>query len=77
MGYGTVREDDSESGDAWNYFYEYVHGDNGVGLGTSHQTEWTGMIARSMHLFATTTLQQVLELGKEAAVAEVASPRRA
>jgi hypothetical protein len=30
-----------------------------------------------MHLFATTTLRQVLKLGKEAAVAEVASPRRA
>ena len=34
-------------------FYEYFHGDNGAGLGASHQTGWTGLIARSMHLFAT------------------------
>ena len=35
-------------------FYEYFHGDNGAGLGASHQTGWTGVIARAMHLFATT-----------------------
>ena len=28
-------------------FYEYFHGDNGAGLGASHQTGWTGIIARS------------------------------
>ena len=28
-------------------FYEYFHGDNGAGLGASHQTGWTGTIARS------------------------------
>jgi hypothetical protein len=33
-------------------FYEYFHGDNGAGLGASHQTGWTGVVARSMHLFA-------------------------
>lgn len=33
-------------------FCEYFHGDNGAGLGASHQTGWTGMIARLMHLFA-------------------------
>ena len=26
-------------------FYEYFHGDNGAGLGASHQTGWTGIIA--------------------------------
>jgi hypothetical protein len=52
-------------------FYEYFHGDNGAGLGASHQTGWTGIIARAMHLFATTTAEQVLELGKRAAVVEV------
>ena len=36
-------------------FYEYFHGDNGAGLGASHQTGWTGVIARIMHLFATLT----------------------
>ena len=28
-------------------FYEYFHGDNGAGLGASHQTGWTGVIARA------------------------------
>jgi hypothetical protein len=52
-------------------FYEYFHGDNGAGLGASHQTGWTGIVARLMHLFATTTAEQVLELGKMAAVTDV------
>ena len=52
-------------------FYEYFHGDNGAGLGASHQTGWTGIIARAMHLFATTTPEEVLELGKMAAVTEL------
>jgi hypothetical protein len=51
-------------------FYEYFHGDNGAGLGASHQTGWTGIVARLLHLFATTTPQQTLELGKMAAVVE-------
>jgi hypothetical protein len=46
--------------------YEYFHGDNGAGLGASHQTGWTGIVARAMHLFATTTPEQMLELGKGA-----------
>jgi hypothetical protein len=33
-------------------FYEYFHGDNGAGLGASHQTGWTGLVARSLDLFA-------------------------
>jgi len=56
-------------------FYEYFHGDNGAGLGASHQTGWTGIVARLMHLFATTTAEQVLELGKMAAVVDVHKSR--
>jgi mannosylglycerate hydrolase MGH1-like protein len=52
-------------------FYEYFHGDNGAGLGASHQTGWTGVIARLMHLFATSTPEQFLELGKAAVLKEV------
>ncbi|CAN7775617.1 glucosidase [Cupriavidus necator] len=52
-------------------FYEYFHGDNGAGLGASHQTGWTGTIARLMHLFGTSTAEEVLELGKQAAAVEV------
>jgi len=32
-------------------FYEYFHGDNGSGLGASHQTGWTGLIAEMIHKF--------------------------
>jgi Glycosyl hydrolase family 63 C-terminal domain len=54
-------------------FYEYFHGDNGAGLGANHQTGWTGVVARLMHLFATTTPEQVLLLGKLAALVETES----
>jgi hypothetical protein len=54
-------------------FYEYFHGDNGAGLGASHQTGWTGIIARGMHLFATSTGAEFLELGKAAAILDVES----
>jgi hypothetical protein len=47
-------------------FYEYFHGDNGAGLGASHQTGWTGVIARIIHLFASLTPEDVLALGKTA-----------
>jgi hypothetical protein len=58
-------------------FYEYFHGDNGAGLGASHQTGWTGVIARGMHVFATSNAEQMLELGKAAAFTEleVEAPR--
>jgi len=57
-------------------FYEYFHGDNGAGLGASHQTGWTGIVARLMHLFATASAAQVMELGRAAAVTHVRSARR-
>jgi hypothetical protein len=56
-------------------FYEYFHGDNGAGLGASHQTGWTGMIARAIHLFATTTAEHLLQLGRPAAFVESQTPR--
>jgi hypothetical protein len=55
-------------------FYEYFHGDNGAGLGANHQTGWTGIVARIMHLFATLTPEQALELGKMASAREAAHP---
>jgi hypothetical protein len=42
-------------------FYEYFHGDNGAGLGASHQTGWTGVIARLMDLFARMTPEDAME----------------
>jgi hypothetical protein len=57
-------------------FYEYFNGDNGAGLGAGHQTGWTGLIARTLHLFATLTAEQVLEVGKEAYAETNARPKR-
>jgi hypothetical protein len=31
-------------------FYEYFHGDNGAGLGASHQTGWTGLVAKLVQM---------------------------
>jgi len=47
-------------------FYEYFHGDNGAGLGASHQTGWTGLIARGMDLFARVGAADVLRAPKRA-----------
>jgi hypothetical protein len=55
-------------------FYEYYHGDDGAGLGASHQTGWSGIIARSMHLFATSTAEEFLALGKMAAHVDTPAP---
>jgi hypothetical protein len=41
-------------------FYEYFHGDNGAGIGASHQTGWTGLISRLLELKAFLTPQGVL-----------------
>jgi hypothetical protein len=54
-------------------FYEYFHGDNGAGLGASHQTGWTGIVARLMHLFAAVPPGQVLEGGKTATFGALAA----
>jgi hypothetical protein len=42
-------------------FYEYFHGDNGAGLGASHQTGWTGLVAPLMDLFARVDAKSLLE----------------
>jgi hypothetical protein len=45
-------------------FYEYFHGDNGAGLGASHQTGWTGIIARMLDLFARGSAADWLQVSK-------------
>ena len=44
-------------------FYEYFHGDDGAGLGASHQTGWTGLIARTIQLYAYLEPAQMLASG--------------
>jgi hypothetical protein len=50
-------------------FYEYFHGDNGAGIGASHQTGWTGLIARIIAVNGWLTKEMLYEPG----VAEVAA----
>jgi hypothetical protein len=52
-------------------FYEYFHGDNGAGLGASHQTGWTGIIARTLDLFARMNPADALQAGKADLVARM------
>jgi hypothetical protein len=52
-------------------FYEYFHGDNGAGIGASHQTGWTGLVARVMDLFARTTAADWLMVSKAELAARV------
>ena len=48
-------------------FYEYFHGDNGAGLGASHQTGWTGLVAKLIQLFACLDPKKAVESGQAAA----------
>ncbi len=45
-------------------FYEYFHGDNGAGLGASHQTGWTGLFSTLTWLFSGRDARASLESGK-------------
>jgi hypothetical protein len=47
-------------------FYEYFHGDNGAGLGASHQTGWTGLVAKTIQLFGLLDAETALAGGKKA-----------
>jgi hypothetical protein len=44
-------------------FYEYFHGDNGAGLGASHQTGWTGVVGTLITLFGQLSEKDWLESG--------------
>jgi hypothetical protein len=46
-------------------FYEYFHGDSGAGIGASHQTGWTGVIARLLDLFGRIEATDALMTPKE------------
>jgi hypothetical protein len=45
-------------------FYEYFHGDSGRGLGASHQTGWTGLVARTIQLYGSLDSSRFLDAGK-------------
>jgi hypothetical protein len=48
-------------------FYEYFHGDNGAGLGASHQTGWTGVVAKLIQLYGILDPEKALKHGKQVA----------
>ena len=49
-------------------FYEYFHGDNGAGLGASHQTGWTSLVARFIQVSGFLSDKALLERGIGAGV---------
>ena len=49
-------------------FYEYFHGDNGAGIGASHQTGWTGCIALIIQVNGELTEQIMSNPSAEGAV---------
>ena len=52
-------------------FYEYFHGDNGAGLGASHQTGWTGTIARLLDIFSRLDADEALGISAEDALSRM------
>src|SRR5208282_5626207 len=44
-------------------FYEYFHGDNGAGLGASHQTGWTGLVATIIQIYGILDPKRALQGG--------------
>ncbi len=53
-------------------FFEYFHGDNGAGLGASHQTGWTGLVAKIIQIYGVLDAKRMLSVGAQAAIAEKA-----
>jgi hypothetical protein len=63
----------------WNdyiLFYEYFHGDNGAGLGASHQTGWTGLVAKMIEIFGRVDAPSVLAGGRRVGFAQAAAAGR-
>jgi hypothetical protein len=56
-------------------FHEYFHGDNGAGIGASHQTGWTGCVAKLIELFGRLDAARLLEAGKLGAFAKSESKK--
>jgi len=65
---GTAKFQDDPHWRDLILFHEYFHGDNGAGLGASHQTGWTGLVARLLDLFGRVDTKDLeLEIGQVSA----------
>jgi hypothetical protein len=62
---GTTKFQEDPHWRDYILFYEYFHGENGAGLGASHQTGWTGIVARLMDIFARVRPEDLLAKPKE------------
>jgi hypothetical protein len=57
-------------------FYEYFHGDTGAGIGASHQTGWTGCVARIIQVMGHLTKEVLLTPGAERIVMKAAAGKK-
>jgi hypothetical protein len=78
---GTAKFQDDPHWRDYILFYEYFHGDNGAGLGASHQTGWTGLVARIIEVSRRLTQEEALEIPRTQLASEmvrrtVAVPQR-
>jgi hypothetical protein len=51
-------------------FFEYFHGDNGAGLGASHQTGWSGLVAKIIEFYGYFDAKRAMEVGRYALFTE-------
>jgi hypothetical protein len=65
---GTAKFQEDPHWKDYILFYEYFHGDNGAGLGASHQTGWTGTVASLMHIFGSISSEAFLAGGRRALI---------
>jgi hypothetical protein len=68
---GTARFQDDPHWRDLILFYEYFHGDNGAGLGASHQTGWTSLVAPLLDLFGRVDAKTLLEVERGSILARV------
>jgi hypothetical protein len=78
---GTKKFQDDPHWKDYILFYEYFHGENSAGLGASHQTGWTGLVARALDLFARLKPEDMLQSSRKGEIAakltrqQVAGPK--
>jgi hypothetical protein len=68
---GTAKFQDDPHWRDLILFYEYFHGDNGAGLGASHQTGWTGLVAPLLNIFGRVDAKMLLETERGRMMAKV------
>jgi hypothetical protein len=68
---GTAKFQDDPHWRDLILFYEYFHGDNGAGLGASHQTGWTGLVALILDVFGRLDAESALETGRSRVIKQI------